>query len=316
MRWSWFNRWWGTVGGGLMAVIDAVLLQVLGITVEMNGHDVTGLVLAFFGSSYAMLGFLLGYAVEARRRDSAANALIRRQMEEIASARSRLVQLERLAALGELAAAITHEVRNPLAIIRSATQTLSETLGAENAEARRACSFITAEIDRLANVVTSLLGFARPPQLHVRSVAIGELVDRALVLARDELDAKQARVRRSSLPPIAQPRVDPDLMCQVILCLLSNAAEALPRGGEIAIETAGVNGSIEVAVADSGPGVPVELRERVFEPFFTTRARGVGLGLAVARQIVEAHGGKIEIGDAPAGGALFRIRLPAREVGE
>jgi signal transduction histidine kinase len=313
MRAEWFNRWWGALGGTLIAVSDTLTLRALGIPFVAGGRDVSWFVAVWFGFSLALAGFLAGYAFEMRRRIERSGALIQAQMEEIASTRARLAQAERLAAAGELAAAITHEVRTPLAIIRSAAQSLTETVGARDAEARQACGFITEEIDRLANVVSSLLGFARPPQLRARAVAVGELFDRALLLAREELREKRASVRRvdpQDLMNLPRPWVDPDLMCQVLLCLLSNAAEAVPPGGVITVEASGRNGTIELAVADSGPGVPPELRERVFEPFFTTRSRGVGLGLAVARQIVQAHGGKIEVGDAPAGGARFSVRLP------
>ena len=303
MRLSWFNRWWGALAGTLIAVSDTFTLRALGMAFEIAGRDVTWLVAVWFGISLAIAGWLAGYAVEMRR-------LIQRQMEEIAATRARLAQAERLAAAGELAAAITHEVRTPLAIIRSAAQSLTETMGSDDPEARQACGFITDEIDRLANVVGSLSGFARPPQLRPRAVAIGELFDRALLLAREELNQKQASVRRADTAGLRHPSIDPDLMCQVVLCLLSNAAEAVPPGGDITLEATGRNGTIELAVADSGPGVPKELRERVFEPFFTTRSRGVGLGLAVARQIVNAHGGKMEVGAAPTGGARFTVRLP------
>jgi signal transduction histidine kinase len=310
MRAEWLNRWSGAVGGTLIAVADTFLLRALGIAFAIGGRDVSWLVALWFGASLATAGFLAGWAVEMHRRVEGATARLREQMDEIAATRARLSQMERLAAAGELAAAITHEVRTPLAIIRSAAQSLSEAMGPAEAQAREACGFITAEIDRLANVVSSLLGFARTPEVRSRTVDVDDLVERALLLAREELRAKQARVRRIAAAG-SQARLDPDLVCQVLLCLLSNAAEAVPPGGEISVEAARRNGSVELVVADSGPGVPPELRERFFEPFFTTRARGVGLGLAVARQIVEAHGGKIEIGEGAGGGARFRVCLPA-----
>src|SRR5438128_822173 len=112
----------------------------------------------------------------------------------------------------------------------------------------------------------------------------------------------------ASLPAV---HADADLICQVVLGLLANAVEAVPAGAEVTLEAQASAGGVEIAVADSGPGVPAELRARVFEPFFTTRPRGTGLGLAVARQIVEAHGGRIEVGERTGGGARFTLRLPA-----
>ena len=304
-------RWWGLAAGLVGALFDTGAMAALGITFQMNGRAVGWLVTLVIGSSYGLLGFLLGLLVEARRRDRRAAETIRAQSEAIAATRARLAQSEKLAALGQLAAAVAHEVRSPLAVIRSAAQGLAESLPAQNAEAQRAYAFITAEIDRLGSVVNSLLAFARPLRVEPAPVSVHELFDRALLLAHDELAAKALRVRREEAVALPAVRADSDLICQVLLGLLANAAEAAPRGGEVGLAAAAVDGTVEVAVADSGPGVPPDLRTRIFEPFFTTRPRGTGLGLAVARQIVEAHGGRIDVGDRPGGGACFTIRLPA-----
>jgi signal transduction histidine kinase len=160
-------------------------------------------------------------------------------------------------------------------------------------------------------VVTSLLAFARPLQLAPRPVAVRDLFDRALLLAKQELQGKSVALRRTEPPDIGPVQADIDLMSQVLLGLLANAAEAVPPGGEVTPAARPAERGIELAVADSGPGVPRELRERIFEPFFTTRARGTGLGLAVARQIVEAHHGRIAVGERAGGGACFTIHLPA-----
>lgn len=305
-----FNRWWGLAGGALLGALDTATLSLLGVRIEVNGGDATLPVGLFFGSSFALLGFLVGYLVEARRRDRVAQAVIRSQAEAMATTRTRLAQSEKLAALGLLATAIAHEVRNPLAVIRSAAQGVGETPVPDWAEAQRASAFITAEIDRLTSVVSSLLAFARPPQLERRPVAVGELFDRTLALAADDLDTRGLRVERrdgNELPAIAG---DADLLCQVLLGLLANAAEAVEPGGGIWLEARPVESGVELVVADSGPGVPAELRGRIFEPFFTTRSRGTGLGLAVARQIVDAHGGQLAVDDRPGGGARFRMQLP------
>jgi len=306
VRW----RWWGALGGIILGVSDTWLANGLGISFEVNGQPATWLVAAHFGSSFTILGFLLGYTIEMRQRDRRRSAIIRSQMEAISAARARLVQSEKLAALGQLAATIAHEVRNPLGVIRSAAQGLAERLPPAEEEMRRACSFIITEIDRLSSVVTSLLAFARPPQLAPRPVGVNELVDHALLLARDDLEAKRVRVRRGNTGAIPPVRVDADLLSQVLLGLLANATEAVPAGGEVTLDARATDGAVEIEVADSGPGVPPDLRGRIFEPFFTTRSRGTGLGLAIARQIVEAHGGQIDVGDRPGGGARFSVRLP------
>jgi len=303
-------RWWGLAAGLSGGLFDRWAMGTLGVGFQMNGRDAGWIVTVFIGSGYALLGFLIGLLVEMRRRDRHAAETIRAQADAIAQTRARLVQAEKLAALGQLAAAVAHEVRSPLAVIRSAAQGLAESLPTDDPEARRAYTFITAEIDRLGTVVNSLLAFARPLRVEPAAVSVHDLFDRALLLAHDELAGKALRVRRdepATLPPV---RADSDLICQVLLGLLANAAEAAPAGGEVALVAAATDGTVELAVADSGPGVPPDLRARIFEPFFTTRPRGTGLGLAVARHIVEAHGGRIDVGEGAGGGARFTLRLP------
>src|SRR5205814_2316146 len=160
-------RWWGAAAGVVLAVVDTLTISALGVRFEMNGHHVSPLVGVWFGSSFALLGFLAGYVVEGRRRDRRQAEVIRAQSEAIAATRARLAQTEKLAALGQLAAAVAHEVRSPLAVIRSAAQGLAESVPRDDEEGRRAYSFITTEIDRLGNVVNSLLAFARP---HLRAL--------------------------------------------------------------------------------------------------------------------------------------------------
>jgi signal transduction histidine kinase len=302
-------RWLGAAIGTVVVAADTILMRALGITFAMNGRDWTLAVAAMYGSSVVLLGFLLGRVIESGRREREQNVTIRTQMEAIEAARARLVQSEKLAALGQLSATIAHEVRNPLAVIRSAAQSLGESVAAGDAEAERACRFITAEIDRLTSVVGSLLAFARPLRLELRPIAVDELFDAALLLAGPDLTREQVRVARAAAPVRVQ--ADVDLVRQVLVGLLVNAVEAAGRNGEITLDAVRREGTVEIAVADSGPGVPAELRTRIFEPFFTTRARGTGLGLPIARQIAEAHGGKLEVDDRRGGGARFTLRLPA-----
>jgi len=310
-------RWWGLGGGIAWAACDTLLAAALGISFEIAGKDATWVVAVFFGSSFAVLGFLVGYAMDARRRDAQAAALIREQADALAATRARLAQSEKLAALGQLATAIAHEVRNPLAVIRSAAQGLLEGAGPIDADTRRASDFITAEIDRLSNVVSSLLAFARPVQLRRRSVSVPELLERTELLAREEVTGAGVHLDRHDPPGTPVLHGDPDLICQVLLGLVTNAVEAMDGRGAVVLEAETKGDSVEIAVADSGPGVRPEFRARIFEPFFTTRAKGTGLGLAVARQIVEAHAGTISVHDRAGGGARFVVRLPiARDVPE
>ena len=303
-------QWWGGALGAVIAVADALVLKWMGVNLTSHGHDVMWPVVAWFGVWFAALGFMLGKTLDDRRRARTSADLIRAQMRELAASRERLVQSEKLAALGTLAAAIAHEVRNPLAVIRSAAQSLAEAAPAEAAETLRSCRFMIEEADRLASLVNSLLAFARPARLTARAVAAAELFDRALLLARGPIESRQVHIERREPPPGAVASADPNLIAQVLAGLLTNAAQAAPIGGEVKIECRAEDSTVELAVEDSGPGVPAALRDRIFEPFFTTRASGVGLGLAIARQITEAHGGSLRLGESASGGARFSVILP------
>jgi signal transduction histidine kinase len=303
-------QWWGGALGAAIALADALILKWLGVSLTSHGHDVMWPVVAWFGVWFAVLGFMLGKTLDDRQRARTSAELIGAQMRELAASRERLVQSEKLAALGTLAAAIAHEVRNPLAVIRSAAQSLAEAAPSEAAETLRSCRFMMEEADRLASLVNSLLAFARPARLTAQPVAAAELFDRALLLARGEIESRQVRIQRREPPLSALASADPDLIAQVLAGLLTNAAQAAPVGGEVRIECRAENSTVELAVEDSGPGVPAALRDRIFDPFFTTRASGVGLGLAIARQITEAHGGSIRLGESSSGGARFSVILP------
>jgi len=306
-------RWVGAALGGLTGIADTLAFKWLGTSFAINGHDAMMFAAAWFGGSFAVLGYLLGDAIGGRRREQRASQLIRTQMETINESRAKLIQHEKLAALGQLAAAIAHEVRNPLAVIRSAAQNLRETVSANNLDARRACTFITEEADRLGNLINALLAFARPVHISPVRITIAHLFERVVSATAAETSARQVRVEcpaKRELDAI-DVSVDPDLMTQVLVGLVANAIEAVAAGGEISLEVLANGGRVELAVADTGPGVPAELRSRVFEPFFTTRAAGIGLGLAIARQIVEAHGGSIQVGQSISGGARFSVILPA-----
>jgi signal transduction histidine kinase len=303
-------QWWGALIGLLASMGDTAMLRILGVSFAINGHDVTLLNAAWFGVSFAILGFLLGGSIDGRRREARAWKMIHAQMETIREAREKLIQNEKLAALGQLAAAIAHEVRNPLAVIRSAAQGLRDTVPAGSADARRSCSFITDEADRLGNLINSLLAFARPVHISPMNVSIEELFERAMTLASEQKREKHVHLQNRATGNLEAIDVDPELMGQVFVGLLANAIEAADNDGGVNLEAKCSGAQVELAVSDSGPGIAPELRERVFEPFFTTRAEGVGLGLAIARQIVEAHGGRIEVGESWCGGARFAIILP------
>ena len=307
---KWSVKWFGGALGASIALADAFTLKWLGVNLTSQGHDVTLLVAGWFGVSFALLGLMLGKAIEDRHRSQGATELIRAQMNELEASREQLLQSEKLAALGTLATAIAHEIRNPIAVIRSAAQSLAETASSTTWETQRSCcQFVIEETDRLAILVNSLLAFARPVRAAAQPVAVAELLDRALLLARADIESRQVCLERQELSETTMAIADPTLMAQMLAGLLANATQAVPIGGKVRIGCYQEESFVELAVEDSGPGVPPELRDLIFEPFFTTRATGIGLGLAIARQIAEAHDSSIKLGESSTGGARFSVML-------
>jgi two-component system sensor kinase FixL len=222
---------------------------------------------------------------------------------------SRLAEQTAMARLGEMAAVIAHEVKNPLAGIRGAIQVIGGRLPKGSKEAH-VMKEVVARIDALAELVKDLLLFARPPQPKPLAVDLGSLVKSTADLMMADPAHSGVRIElEGNAPPVS---ADAELLNIVFLNLMVNAAHAMQGRGTVRVSLSSRDGMCRVAVADSGPGIPTEIREKVFNPFFTTKARGTGLGLVTAKRLVEAHAGTIAIECPPAGGTTVTIQLPAR----
>jgi signal transduction histidine kinase len=243
--------------------------------------------------------------------------------EELAVTNQRLEQVqeearrsERLAALGQLTAGLAHEIRNPLAVIRGSAETLMRRLQAADPLTTELAGYINSEVNRLNNIVTRFLNFARPLKLERRPTQIPPLLDRALKVASERWPAAKVEVNRRYSENLPEIIVDPDLCEQAFANLVLNAYEAMKEtGGGLTLNAAAANSDgrrgVEVGIEDTGPGVPAELREQIFNPFFTTKKEGVGLGLSLVSKIVDDHRGWIRVSSEPGKGACFRVFLPA-----
>ena len=314
------RRWWGAAIGAVGGVLDTALLLVLGIDLRVAGRDLTLPVALYLAANFAVICFLVGYFMDARARARADADTIARQLEALAASQREAAHHEKLAAIGRLAAGVAHEVRNPLGVIRASASMVQESFD-ETDEAYRACRFICEESDRLNALITALLTFARPAEPRFAKVDADKLLDRALELVRRPLAQRRIQVVRESEPGAPELHADPDLLSQAVLDLLTNAVEAVADGGRLALRLRADATSVEIDVADDGPGVPAGAAEQVFEPFFTTKPAGTGLGLAMTARIAQAHGGQVRVvpgaGAGPGGsGACFRLVLPAEGSGE
>ena len=252
-------------------------------------------------------------------------------------------QRDRLAVLGELSAGVAHEIRNPLTGIANCAQVLSEALEPEDSH-QRFLKIILDETARLNRIVEGLLSYARPNRPELREAALEDSVRRAIELLRPGLEEKGIRVTFRLSGRIPRTFVDPAQIEQVLLNLLRNAEQAMPSGGELGVEMSvirrrahrrrgpgrratdrvrrgGTEGPlmrfVQVRVSDTGHGIPKELLIRVFNPFFTTRARGTGLGLSLSQSIVREHGGFLTIHSVEGKGTAVHLDLPVeRRQGE
>jgi PAS domain S-box-containing protein len=214
-----------------------------------------------------------------------------------------------LARLGEMAAVIAHEVKNPLAGIRGAIQVIGGRLPEGSRDAAMTKE-IVARIDALNELMKDLLLFARPPQPRLTAVEVARLVAATADLMREDPALKGVRVEVEGSAPLID--ADPDLLKIVFQNLLMNGAHAMQGQGTIRISVKTIDSSCHIAFADAGPGIPPEIREKIFTPFFTTKSRGSGLGLPTAKRLIEAHHGTITLECPPSGGTTVSIKLPAQ----
>jgi len=221
----------------------------------------------------------------------------------------RLVEQERLAAVGEMAAHVAHEIRNPLAGIRGACEVLF-TKG--EGSTREIGDEVLHQIDRLNQTVTELLQFSNPRALETVSTDLNAVIDLVVSVFKGDPASQSVRIERRYAPDLPQVEIDPRQIEQVLYNLFLNAAQAMAHDGTIRVTTGCGEGHVKILVHDSGPGLPDAVSGEVFKPFYTTRTEGTGLGLSIVKKVVEAHGGTVEATNPEEGGAEFRIRLPLK----
>jgi signal transduction histidine kinase len=259
----------------------------------------------------------LDHPITSRSRDEigALAGAFGRMTDNLRQSRAALVQSEKLASIGEMAAAVAHGLRNPLASLRAAAQLVRQ--HPEAPSSREHLDAIIEEVDRLDRRISHLLSFSRPAPFHPLQENVSRLVE-GLLPAFSQLLRERGVELQLDLPgALPEVRVDPMQLEQALVEIVSNALDAMPSGGRLRI-AASVDGPgagagyVTVEVADTGPGIPDHVLPSVCEPFFTTRQEGTGLGLAIAKRYVEQNGGRLEITSRP-GATSVRVRLPAAQ---
>jgi signal transduction histidine kinase len=222
--------------------------------------------------------------------------------KQLAEKDREIARKSRLEMLGRMAASLAHEIRNPLGGIQLYASMLRRDVEGDP-EKVRTLDRILGAVTGLEKLVEDMLAYGRDVEPRKTLRSLGPLVDEALALAAGAMAEKKIDVLRAGTPGEAE--VDADMLTRVFLNLALNACQAMPPGGTLRVTFDGRS----VALADTGPGIPADLLDKLFSPFVTSKAKGTGLGLAIAHKIVEAHGGTIEARNAPEGGAVFTVRL-------
>ena len=262
-------------------------------------------------------GFLAHQLAEATRVETRKYQAAAEQLAEanrnLSEAEAAVRRSERLAALGQLSAGLAHELRNPLGTMKASAEMLAKQVDSNNEVARELAGFISSEVDRTNSLVTRFLDFARPLALRLEPTDLAQVIDEAVAETGRHAPPFDISIYKNYSPDIPPFLFDRQLIERVIYNLLLNAAQASPPGGSITVKTRQLNGTIEIAVIDRGSGIDPKHLESIFNPFFTTKSAGVGLGLAIVSKIIDEHQGRITVESESGSGTVFRIFLPFRE---
>lgn len=310
---------WFALRGGLGTAIAVSILFAPHVVFQWGHHPTAEPEQYLEILLYNVIGFLTGFLAEREktqkvRYQKAAEHLedsyakLRWQADLILEIEDQLRRADRLTALGELSAGMAHEIRNPLGSIRGTAEILQE--GIDPADPRfEFTRILIKEVDRLNLVVQNFLQFARPAPVERGRFDLAEVVNEIFELTRQPRlkGGVAAEVRVEGVPPVAGDR---EQLKQVFLNLILNALQAMPDGGRLTVSAIVREATVEIAVADTGQGIPPENLGKIFNPFFTTRREGTGLGLAITHRIVQGHGGQIGVSSRPGEGTTFTLSLP------
>lgn len=261
---------------------------------------------------FILVGYVTGILADQERKRrtelEATTQQLKRVYRELQVSLEQVKRADRLSAVGQLAAGLAHEVRNPLASIEGAIDILEKDSSVE----RRAefLPIIKLECRRLGRLLNNLLDFARPRPPHIEAVEVEGLIDPVIALISHTAEKASIVVRKSlsqGLPPV---QCDAEQLKQVVLNLTLNAIQAMPDGGEVTLSATKDEERVLIEVSDQGTGIPEEELDRIFDPFYTTKQTGTGLGLSVAYQIIAQHQGTITVRRNPNRGMTFSIRMP------
>jgi len=239
--------------------------------------------------------------------------IIQKRAREQMRLKERLSQAERLSALGEMTAGISHEIRNPLGIIRSSAELLKKKI-ARFDPANTMPDIIIEEASRLNRIITDFINLARPRRPNLSPCRIEEVLEKNITFLDTRIKEKGYTVKTNYHDLLPQIQADAAMLYQSFLNILINAMQAMPDGGTIEIEARANRKTVTIHFDDSGPGIPPEVLKKIWDPFFTTKETGTGLGLGIVKNIIESHGGSIRIENRQQGGTRVSVDLPVNGI--
>ncbi|BCO09682.1 two-component sensor histidine kinase [Desulfolithobacter dissulfuricans] len=299
----------GERSGTIMGVIEVVkdLSGDLRAIIEMQARIIV-LSLAIMGMLFGVLSLIVARG----KRILEERAEERRRLEE------KLHEAQRLATLGKMVAAVSHEIKNPLGIVRSTAEILSKRISKVAPGNEHLADIIVEETTRLDNIVREFLDFARPRDPKMQRGSLNELILRATRFMEPEFEKHGVVLNLQLYPHLPDVVMDSEQIYQVLLNMMFNAVQAMPEGGTLTLTTRPCTrgAGVILEVADTGVGMEREKMEQIFTPFFTDKNRGTGLGLAIAKNIVEKHGGRIEVESRQGEGSVFTVYLGCEKIPE
>lgn len=322
---SWGTLLWTTLASATYAsyLYPALHPELREFEIGAESYELLAIrILFFFLAAMVVNRFVVESKRQTQRYQELAETLAEtnRRLEQ-AQAEAR--RSERLAALGQLSAGLAHEIRNPLGVIKGSAEMLSQKLKDSSPLAIELAGYISSETNRLSSLVTRFLDFARPLHADLAAQDITTILDRALHDVATLWRGQPMRIDKDYAADLPLVAVDEGLCEQAFVNIVQNAFDAMSATGgvlRVRVSTANANGSdgVEVRIEDTGPGVPLELREQIFNPFVTTKKTGVGLGLSIVSKIMDGHHGSIRVEDASGGqgtGARFVLFFPTAAEG-
>jgi two-component system, NtrC family, sensor histidine kinase HydH len=308
-------------GSMMIAVLACLAYLSFLLFVDLSRYEFTPEAFGELGMRIIFLpvvAFMTNQLAEANRVEARRYQAVAAQLEaanrNLREAEAAVRRSERLAALGQLTAGLAHELRNPLGTIRGSAEMLYKSLPPDNDTGRELTGYITEEVDRTNSLITRFLQFARPVRLETRETDLPAVIDGAIRQIERHTPPLPVSIHRNFAVDTPRIEADAELLGSVVYNLLLNAAQATPPGGTVTVKTWPRGDMVEIAVIDRGAGIAKRNLESIFNPFFTTRRDGVGLGLAIVSKIVDEHGGQIQVESEEGAGSSFRVFLPVRPV--